>query len=96
MSGLATALEIVALLVAVGALAWFSWSTRSRRRVGDGALELIGRLPLEPRRAVYLVRVADVVLVLGASERGLEKLAELDAARLPASRPASPPDPGLP
>ncbi len=83
MSGLATAIEIVTLLVAVGALAWISWTARGKRRIGGGALELVGRLPLEPRRVVYLVKVADVVLVLGASERGLEKLAELDAAKLP-------------
>jgi flagellar biogenesis protein FliO len=41
-------------------------------------LELVGRLPLEARRAVYLVRVFDRVFVLGASEAGLEKLAELE------------------
>jgi flagellar biogenesis protein FliO len=61
----------LAILVLVGA-----------RRVGIGRplgpLQLVGRLPLEGRRAVYLVRVAERIFVLGASEAGLEKLGELD------------------
>ncbi len=72
---LVTLLAVVALavLVLVGA-----------RRFGlgraTGPLELIGRLPLESRRAVYLVRVLDRVFVLGASEAGLDKLAEFESS----------------
>ncbi|MCC6646724.1 MAG: flagellar biosynthetic protein FliO [Polyangiaceae bacterium] len=87
MSGVATAVEIALLLVAVAALAWVSWAARARGRTDDGALELVARLPLEPRRAVYLVRVVDVVHVLAASEQGLQKLGELDAAKLPPPAP---------
>jgi flagellar biogenesis protein FliO len=65
----------LAILVLVGA-----------RRVGIGRplgpLQLVGRLPLEGRRAVYLVRVAERVYVLGASEAGIEKLGELDPSAL--------------
>lgn len=52
------------------------------RRLGvgrpAGPLHLVGRLPLDGRRAVYLVRVDKRVFVLGASEAGLSKLGELD------------------
>jgi flagellar protein FliO/FliZ len=57
------------------------------RRLGlgraSGPVELLGRLPLEARRAVYLVRVGKVVYVVGASEGGLTRLGELDAAAVP-------------
>jgi flagellar protein FliO/FliZ len=49
----------------------------------SGPLELIGRLPLDARRAVYLVRVGKLVYVVGASEGGLTRLGELDAAAVP-------------
>jgi flagellar biogenesis protein FliO len=49
-------------------------------------LQLVGRLPLDGRRAVYLVRIGKTVLVLGGSEAGLSKLAEVpsDGLTLPA------------
>jgi flagellar biogenesis protein FliO len=51
------------------------------RRVGvartQSTLEVLGRLPLEARRSVYVVRVLDQVLILGASEGGIAKLGEL-------------------
>src|SRR5687768_7029063 len=57
------------------------------RRLGigrpSGPLELVGRLPLDARRAVYLVRVGKLVYVVGASEGGLTRLGELDAASVP-------------
>jgi flagellar biogenesis protein FliO len=56
------------------------------RRLGvgkaTGPLELLGRLPLEGRRAVYLVRVGRTAFVIGASERGLTRLGELGADTL--------------
>jgi flagellar biogenesis protein FliO len=52
------------------------------RRIGvgrpGGPLELVGRLPLDGRRAVYLVRVGKTIYVVGASEAGLAKLGELE------------------
>ena len=51
------------------------------RRAGLGSsagpLELVGRLPLDGRRAVYLVRVGGTVYVVGASEAGIAKLGEV-------------------
>jgi flagellar protein FliO/FliZ len=49
----------------------------------SGPLELVGRLPLDARRAVYLVRVGKVVYVVGASEGGLTRLGEMDAEAVP-------------
>ncbi len=79
--------ETLVTLVAVIALAVLVLVGARRFGLGRplGPLELIGRLPLEGRRAVYLVRVLDRVFVLGASESGLEKIAELEGALLPAS-----------
>jgi flagellar biogenesis protein FliO len=57
------------------------------RRLGfgraSGPLELVGRLPLDARRAVYLVKVGKLVYVVGASEGGLTRLGELDADSVP-------------
>lgn len=78
---LVTLLAIIALAVLV---------LYAARRVGvgrpGGPLELVGRLPLDARRAVYLVRVGKTVYVVGASEAGLAKLGELpgDGLDLPA------------
>ena len=66
------------------------------RRLGigrpSGPLELVGRLPLDGRRAVYLVRVGKLVYVVGASEGGLTRLGELAADAVPESDlgPAAP------
>lgn len=72
-------------LVGVGLLAWLI--VFAGRRFGlprdGGALKLRGRLSLDGRRAIYLVEVSGRVLVLGASEGGLTKLAELDGSELP-------------
>jgi flagellar biogenesis protein FliO len=57
------------------------------RRVGvgktGGPLELLARLPLEGRRAVYLVRAGETVYVLAASESALAKLGEMPRTALP-------------
>jgi len=71
--------ETLVMLVGVAALAVLLLTLGRRFGVGrpTGPLELVGRLPLDGRRAVYLVRVGETVYVVGASERGLEKLGEL-------------------
>jgi flagellar biogenesis protein FliO len=50
----------------------------------------MGRLPLDARRSVYLVKVGTLEYVVGASEGGRTRLGEIDAAEVP---PASPPGP---
>ena len=64
----------------------------SARRIGvgrpSGPLALVGRLPLDGRRTVYLVRVGETVYVLGSSEAGLAKLGEFARTELGAAEEA--------
>ncbi len=64
------------------------------RRLGapqvGGPLALLGRLPLEPRRSVCLVKVLDTVYVLGVSEAGVSKLGELEPTAAAALTSAPP------
>jgi flagellar biogenesis protein FliO len=86
--------ETLVMLTGVVGLAVLLLSVGRRFGIGrpTGPLELVGRLPLDARRAVYLVRVGETVYVVGASENGLNKLGELpkDAAVMPAVAPADP------
>jgi flagellar biogenesis protein FliO len=56
---------------------------------GGGLLEVIARQPLEPRRSLFVVRVAGRTLLLGTSELGVAMLTELDG--LPEAPRAAPP-----
>lgn len=80
----ATSYLVQTLVTLVGVCALAALVLYGARRAGlgrpNGPLELLGKLPLDGRRAVYLVRVTDTTYVLGASEAGLVKLGELDAA----------------
>jgi flagellar protein FliO/FliZ len=60
------------------------WGAR-RAGIGrpNGPIELLGRLPLEARRSIYLIKVGETVLVIGAGEGGFTKLGEMPAASLP-------------
>jgi flagellar biogenesis protein FliO len=71
--------ETLVMLVGVAGLAVLLLVAGRRLGVGrpSGPMELVGRLPLDGRRAVYLVRVGDTVYVVGASESGLSKLGEI-------------------
>jgi flagellar protein FliO/FliZ len=57
------------------------------RRMGlgraSGPITLVGQLPLDARRSVYLVKIADKVLVVGTAEGGMVKLGEMDAKEVP-------------
>lgn len=63
------------------------------RRLGvgraRGPITLVGQLPLEARRAIYLVRVGEQVIVVGASESGFTRLGEVAAAELSTAEPAA-------
>lgn len=48
------------------------------RAHGTHLLEVVARLPLEPRRSLYVVEVAGKTLLVGTSEMGLSVLSELD------------------
>jgi flagellar protein FliO/FliZ len=73
-------------LLAVCALAFVVLYGARRLGIGRprGPVELVGLLPLDARRAIYLVRVGGQVIVVGASEAGFTKLGEMPAAELPA------------
>jgi len=77
--------ETMVTLLAVLALAVLILYGARRLGVGrpHGPMQLIGRLPLDGRRGVYLVRIADQVLVIGSSEAGLTRLGEIAAKDLP-------------
>jgi flagellar biogenesis protein FliO len=80
-------LETLVTLLAVVALCVLLLSALRRVGVGKtgGPLELLARLPLEGRRAVYLVRAGETVYVLAASENALAKLGEMPRETLPSA-----------
>lgn len=70
--------QTVVTLVGVAALAVLLLYGARRAGVGrpSGPLEVVGRLPLDGRRTVYLVRVGRTIYVVGSSDAGLVKLGE--------------------
>ena len=65
------------------------WVLTGRAR-GPNLLEVIARVPLEPRRSLYVVAVAGKTLLVGTSEMGLNLLSELDGAEVRARVVARP------
>ncbi len=86
---------VVQTLITVGAISALAVLVLyGARRVGvgrpSGPLTLVGRLPLEGRRMVYLIRVGETVYVVGASEAGLHKLGEVGRQELGAAEDLGP------
>ena len=52
------------------------------RARGTHLLDVVARVPLEPRRSLYVVEVAGKTLLVGTSEMGLSVLSELDAGEV--------------
>src|SRR5258708_31215713 len=79
----ALAQTFVTLAVVCGLAVVVLWAAR-RAGVGrsDGPIALVGRLPLETRRSIYLVKVGEQVLVIGAGDGGFTKLGEIPAGAL--------------
>src|SRR5687768_13156319 len=69
----------IAAFVAVRVLGRLLATGRAR---GARMLDVVARLPLEPRRSLYVVDVAGKVLLVGTSEMGLSVLTELDAGEV--------------
>ena len=84
--------ETLVTLFAVVALCVLLLAALRRAGVGKtgGPLELLARLPLEGRRAVYLVRAGETVYVLAASESALAKLGEMPRDTLPVANEVEP------
>src|SRR6187455_608104 len=57
---------------------------------GSGVLDVVARVPLEPRRSLYVVEVGGKTLLVGTSEMGLTVLSELDGERIRADSAARP------
>jgi flagellar biogenesis protein FliO len=86
--------ETFVTLLAVCGLAFVVLYGARRLGVGRprGPIQLVGQLPLDARRAIYLVQVGGQVMVVGASEAGITKLGEVSARELPETvSPATPP-----
>jgi len=84
-------IETFVALVGVSVLALaVLWGAR-KLGVGrpTGPIELCGHLPLDARRAIYLVRVGAQVFIVGVGEGGFTKLGELPASDMPAVLPAA-------
>jgi flagellar protein FliO/FliZ len=60
------------------------------RSRGAHLLDVVARLPLEPRRSLYVVEVAGKTLLVGTSEMGLSVLSELDGSEVRARVEARP------
>jgi flagellar biogenesis protein FliO len=77
--------ETLVTLLVVSALAFVLLYGARRAGMGraTGGIDLVGRLPIDARRSIVLVRVAEQVFVVGVSEAGLTKLGEVLAADLP-------------
>lgn len=77
--------ETFVTLVVVCGLAFVVLYGARRLGIGRprGPISLVGQLPLEGRRAIYLVRVQEQIIVVGVGEGGFTKLAEMPAAGFP-------------
>ncbi len=82
-------IETFVTLLAVCGLAFVVLYGARRLGVGRprGPIQLVGQLPLDARRAIYLVQVGEQVMVVGASEAGITKLGEVARETLPAAAP---------
>lgn len=78
--------QTIVTLLAVCALAFAVLYGARRLGIGRprGPIELVGLLPLDARRSIYLVKVGSQVIVVGASEAGFTKLGEMPAEHMPA------------
>lgn len=85
-------IETFVTLVVVCGLAFVVLVGARRLGVGRprGPISLVGQLPLDARRSIYLVKVHEQVIVVGVGEGGFTKLAELPAEGFPASPEPAP------
>lgn len=88
-------LQTLLALAAVCVLAWIvlRWTARRGFGLGSGKrVRVLERVPLDGRRALYLVEIGDRVLLIGAGETSAPAvLIELDPGELPElpDRPSS-------
>jgi flagellar biosynthetic protein FliO len=80
-------------LGAVCVVAWAALRLLAARGVGKatGAVRVVARCPLEPRRSVYVIEAAGRCFLVGVGDGPMSMLAELDAAALPKTMVTAPP-----
>lgn len=93
MAALAGLGELLLALVALALLVWAAW--RVWGRAPSRLMRVVARLPLEPRRALYLIEVAGEYFLVGAGEGGLSTLAELSPESVRAALASLPEAPSL-
>lgn len=86
------ALSFVSLGV-VCVVAWAALKLLAARGVGKGtgAVRVVARCPLEPRRSVYVIEAAGRCFLVGVGDGPMAVLAELDASAMPKERAAPTP-----
>jgi flagellar biogenesis protein FliO len=74
----------LASLGVVCLVAWGALRLLAGRGVGkvSGAIRIVARCPLEPRRSVYAIEAAGRCFLIGVGEGPMSVLAELDAERV--------------
>ena len=82
-----TYLKVFVLLGVLVGLGFYALRYAARRSGGTGLrargrVELIERLGLEPRRALYVIRAGSQYMAIGSSENGLQFLMELKGEEL--------------
>jgi flagellar biosynthetic protein FliO len=83
----------LASLGVVCLVAWGALRLLAGRGVGkaSGAVKVIARCPLEPRRSVYVIEAAGRSFLIGVGEGPMTVLAELDGEKLKSAIPAGAP-----
>jgi flagellar biosynthetic protein FliO len=73
-------------------LAWVALRWLAKRGVGRGvgALKIVARCPLEPRRSVYLIEAGGRVFMVGVGDGPMSLLAELDRTAVETVAAAAP------
>src|ERR1700722_9113844 len=82
----------LASLGVVCLVAWGALRLLAGRGVGkaSGAVRIVARCPLEPRRSVYAIEAAGRCFLIGVGEGPMSVLDELDAGRIKDDPAASP------
>ena len=80
-------------LGAVCVVAYVALRLLAGRGVGKatGAVRVVARCPLEPRRSVYVIEAAGRCFLVGVGDGPMSMLAELDAGALPKEATAAAP-----
>jgi flagellar biogenesis protein FliO len=81
----------LASLGVVCLVAWGALRLLAGRGVGkaNGAVRVLARCPLEPRRSVYVIEAAGRSFLIGVGEGPMTVLAELDGEKLKSALPGA-------